>query len=146
MVVSIARIAPGPFLQLGSGARSFKKTGDRRIVATHWRPSLQAWRNTMSPDSTMCSLSCNAHEVLRSSLARSRLRSSTGVRRRSCRQAQADRKRKASPRLAVGGRNAGVCTQTAKVGVTRVVCVPAEDRPVTRRPRRLIRSVPGLAF
>jgi hypothetical protein len=34
MVVSIARIAPGPFLQLGSGARSFKKTGDRRIVAT----------------------------------------------------------------------------------------------------------------
>jgi hypothetical protein len=34
MVVGIARIAPGPFLQLGSGARSFKKTGDRRIVAT----------------------------------------------------------------------------------------------------------------
>jgi hypothetical protein len=25
MVVGIARIAPGPFLQLGSGARSFKK-------------------------------------------------------------------------------------------------------------------------
>jgi hypothetical protein len=34
MVVGIARIAPGPFLQLGPGARSFKKTGDRRIVAT----------------------------------------------------------------------------------------------------------------
>jgi hypothetical protein len=34
MVVGIAHIAPGPFLQLGSGARSFKKTGDRRIVAT----------------------------------------------------------------------------------------------------------------
>jgi hypothetical protein len=141
MVVSIARIAPGPFLQLGSGARSFKKTGDRRIVASHWRPSLQAWRNTMSPDSTMCSLSCNAHEVLRSSLARSRLRSSTGVRRRSCR--QADRKRKAPPRLAVGGRNAGVCTQTAKVGVTRVVCVPAEG-PFKVKPSAAA-AIPGQA-
>jgi hypothetical protein len=38
MVVGIARIAPGPFLQLGPGASSLKKSGDRRIasiVATH---------------------------------------------------------------------------------------------------------------
>jgi hypothetical protein len=41
MVVGIARIAPGPFLQLGSEARSYKKTGDRRIVAT----ALAAWQH-----------------------------------------------------------------------------------------------------
>ena len=34
MVVGIARIAPGPFLQLGPGASFLKKPGDRRIAST----------------------------------------------------------------------------------------------------------------
>jgi hypothetical protein len=47
------------------------------------KPSLQAWRNATSPGSSMCSFKCSAQSALRRSLASSRLRSSSGARRRS---------------------------------------------------------------
>ena len=41
MVVGIARIAPGPFLQLGPGASSLKKPGDRRRCASQFLVGLR---------------------------------------------------------------------------------------------------------
>jgi hypothetical protein len=40
---------------------------------------LQAWRNTMSPGSSMCSLKCSDQEALFKSLASARLRSSEWI-------------------------------------------------------------------